>query len=396
MKPRLFPTIIFLLLLLFFLPVPALAAEKKCETKKEAAAYLRDQMLQREQTITFLIKASEIEDINNDIEEIRDLAYAYDRSIPEAGDYLALVANCVPKDSSTEKEDNYVWYQMYATYATTKEQEDFMKSEISKRIKSLNLSGKTGFARTWTIYDYMAKTVTYSGNKQGDADGLYDTPYTVLNYKALGLRNPQCRCRGFAGLLYRMLLEAGIDCRIIKGTVPVQSGGEDKHCWNTVKYGGVWFSCDVTEDSHHPEEPICFMVPGSSSSNDSFSSFKSYKRDEEYTKGFYSTHPMSTKRVISPGLSIKMKKKVISYRTLKKKKITVNPIKSLSCMTSVTFKPLNLKANKGLRINRSSGRITVRKKTGKGLYRLKVKIIAKPKYGYKKVVLEKVIKIRVR
>lgn len=55
-------------------------------------------------------------------------------------------------------------------------------------------------------------------------------------------------CQGYALLAYRMLKDAGIDVRIVEGTV---SSGS--HVWNMVRLGSEWYHLDVTWDDPVPD-----------------------------------------------------------------------------------------------------------------------------------------------
>ena len=89
-----------------------------------------------------------------------------------------------------------------------------------------------------TIYAYVCDHVTY------DYDNLNDDSY-LLKYTAYAaLVNGTAVCQGYAALLYRLMLEAGIDCRMVSG----KSHGEG-HGWNIVQMGARWFFMDSTWDA---------------------------------------------------------------------------------------------------------------------------------------------------
>lgn len=384
--------IIPILLLLLF-PSTVFAADVKFQTKKEAAEYIREQMIDRSDSVSFLIKSSEMHSAATDMNDIMDLAYTYDPVLKGSGDYLELVSKWKLISPDSIHEEGYVAKKLRIVYFTDKEQEALIQRGIKDTLKSLNLTGKTDLVKIQTIYNYIIKNVKYTNkNRVGEKD-LYDTPYTVLNYKALNLNTPQCRCEGFAGLLYRMLKESGINCRILQGEIPVSIKERDGHSWNIIKYNGYWYSCDATRDRLYHKIPRYFMVPGKSCNNASYSSFAAYTRDDSYTGNFYKRFPMAINPVLDPGLSVKTTSKKIACRTLKKKPFSFRAFNP--CKTAVTYKLLNPKTNKSIKINKSTGKITVKKGTKKGTYHLKIKAISKKIYGYKKICLQKNIKIKV-
>ena len=57
------------------------------------------------------------------------------------------------------------------------------------------------------------------------------------------LINRSSVCQGYALITYKMMKEAGIDCRIVTG-----EGKGVSHAWNIVKLDGLWYNIDCTWD----------------------------------------------------------------------------------------------------------------------------------------------------
>ena len=102
-----------------------------------------------------------------------------------------------------------------------------------------------------------------------------------MQYTAYGaLIDKTSVCQGYAVLLYRMLLEAGIDCRVISGY-----GNGGGHAWNIVRLNGKYYNVDATWDASWPGSPF-FMK--------SDKDFSDHMRDMEYaSETFYAQYPMS-------------------------------------------------------------------------------------------------------
>ena len=60
--------------------------------------------------------------------------------------------------------------------------------------------------------------------------------------------NGHAVCQGYSNALYRMLLEAGVDNRIIFGEGVDNSGARMAHTWNIVDLYGKYYYVDVTWD----------------------------------------------------------------------------------------------------------------------------------------------------
>ncbi|MDO5702672.1 MAG: transglutaminase domain-containing protein, partial [Lachnospiraceae bacterium] len=163
---------------------------------------------------------------------------------PTEGDYLFFQFGSASYTSSYLIEGmSYtaqITINMY--YYTNASQEAAVTKRVSSVLSGLNLSGKSTYAKVRAIYDYVCSNVRY------DYTHLNDPNY-LLQFTAYGaLINGTAVCQGYAVLLYRMLLEAGIDCRVIQG-VGGTDGYTERHAWNIIKIGSLYYCADATWDS---------------------------------------------------------------------------------------------------------------------------------------------------
>lgn len=118
-------------------------------------------------------------------------------------------------------------------------EDSFQLAEVNRKVKEilnrLDLDGKSKYRKIKMIHDYVVKYLTYSHN------GSY--PYTA--YGAVTDRNVVCQ--GYAQLTYKLLTEAGIQCRSVIGK-SYSDGKIDDHVWNVVKLKGKWYYLDTTWD----------------------------------------------------------------------------------------------------------------------------------------------------
>ena len=143
------------ILLLFLFPSTVFAANVKFETKKEAAEYIREQMIDRSDTVSFLIKSSEMQSTAADMNDIMDLAETYDPALEGSGDYLELVSKWKLISPDSAHEEDYVAKKLKIEYFTDKEQEAVIQKGIKDTLKSLNLTGKTELVKIHMIYKYQ-------------------------------------------------------------------------------------------------------------------------------------------------------------------------------------------------------------------------------------------------
>lgn len=115
-------------------------------------------------------------------------------------------------------------------YNETKEQTEIVDKNIKSALKVLNIENGTDYEKIKAIHNYIIKNATYDVSVEKNS--AYDN-----------LINRSSVCQGYALLTYKMMKEAGIDCRIITG-----EGKGVSHAWNIVKLDGSWYNIDCTWD----------------------------------------------------------------------------------------------------------------------------------------------------
>ena len=193
-------------------------------SKEEAVNYLREMIKRRVVEVTFFYDGDwAIDEIGKEVFE--------HTGRPDEGDYL--LWNCggyiTSMDSGTGKRRIAFRFDYY----TDAEQEKTVETEISRALSSLGVYSKSQPEKVRLIHDWIADRVEYDF---GSNDGMEYTTYSaIVRGKAV--------CQGYATLLYRMLLTAGVDNRVITGV-----GNGDLHAWNIIRLGDKYFNTDVTWD----------------------------------------------------------------------------------------------------------------------------------------------------
>ena len=169
-------------------------------------------------------------------------------------------------------------------YYTTAAQEAVMDAAVKNLLPSLKNAGADAYSRTKAAYGYLTKNVAF--DMRGYTNPNYLTMYT--GYAALV--DKKAVCQGYSVALYRLLLEMGIDCRVIGGT-GVSGSETEEHAWNIVRLGNKYFNVDATWDAGKAQTKYQWFLKG-----DTAGEFGSWHvRDKEYKTGvFYSAYPMST------------------------------------------------------------------------------------------------------
>ena len=176
--------------------------------------------------------------------------------VSDEGDYLessytsySANANCTKAyfDFDTQKynaDEVYYCYEITisATYNSTAAEEQALTSKLKTVYSQLGLSSMSAKEKVKAIHDYIKDNVEYDYESLLTKDPLGD--YSAHSaYSALV--KGKAVCSGYAQLFYRMLLDNGIDCRIVTGQT--LSGEEmGNHAWNLLKLDGEYYYTDVT------------------------------------------------------------------------------------------------------------------------------------------------------
>lgn len=117
-------------------------------------------------------------------------------------------------------------------YRTTDEQEDYVESHLQSIVYNLIDPRMNEIERVTAINDYIVKLYNYDDTLKSD------NVYTALTTKAT-------TCQGYAMTAYKMFRYAGIETRLVSGTMKGIA-----HGWNMVKIAGDWYHIDVTNNDN--------------------------------------------------------------------------------------------------------------------------------------------------
>ncbi|MCD7845398.1 MAG: dockerin type I domain-containing protein [Oscillospiraceae bacterium] len=240
-------------------------------TESEAADTLREGLEARDETITVYIAADYYaKSMTSSV-----FAEAIEHTgVSTQGDYLKwqYAGYNVSIRYTSESSVYYITITYTVTYYTTAAQEAELTAALEDVMDSLELDSKSEIEKVCAIYEYICENVTY------DYDTLYDNSYKLKYTAYAALTNGTAVCQGYALLLYRMMLEAGIDARLI-------AGNSTTHGWNIVELDDLYYNVDSTWDAGKTTYDYFLLC------NDNFTS---HTRDEEYdTTAFNTTYPMA-------------------------------------------------------------------------------------------------------
>lgn len=174
----------------------------------------------------------------------------------------------------------YLTFYYLMTYYTDAAQEQELTQTINAFIDAKINDGMSDYEKFCVIYDWICDNVVY------DYENLEDESYKLKYTAYAAMIDKTAVCQGYANLLYRMLLEVGIDNRIISGT---GNGGD--HGWNIVKLSGQYYDVDATWDAswHQAGAEYQWCLKNEAEFG------QDHIRNEEYsTTEFNAQYPMAT------------------------------------------------------------------------------------------------------
>jgi len=196
---------------------------------------------------------------------------------PKEGDYIRMnMSGCrYSCDYYVENGSYYVTYTATPNWLSTAAQEAEVDAAVEELLAQLDLYGLPEYEKIVGVYDYITEYVQY------DFDN-YDDPAYMLKYSTYAaMIHKVAVCQGYASLLYRLLLEVGVDCRCIIGTADNES-----HAWNIIQLEGAYYNADPTWDRDlkgHYRNFLC-----------NESNFGDHRRDSKYnTTAFHAAYPMA-------------------------------------------------------------------------------------------------------
>lgn len=120
-------------------------------------------------------------------------------------------------------------------YRETLEETAYVNRQTGEILDELITSSMNDHQKVKMIHDWIVRTLQY------DTDYERYTAYSALT-------DGKAVCQGYTLLAYKLLQKAGIENKIVEGTV-----NTGDHAWNLVRLDGVWYHLDTTWDDPLPD-----------------------------------------------------------------------------------------------------------------------------------------------
>ena len=245
---------------------------------EDAALYLREEMVQRKETISLTFIGSHL--TTSEIVEIYNQAIAH-TGVSYEGDYIKsnMINSSYTYSYNTVDEENITTVNFSFTWLSNYEMEEEVTARIDEILAELNLWDMTDYEKIKGVYDYICTYVHYDLDHDDEIESQVHNNYVHSTHSAV-IANLTV-CQGFSSMLYRMLLEVGVDCRYITGY-----SNSEKHAWNIVRIDDLYYNVDATFDRGLTVYYRYFLCTEYN--------FINHNRDSQYTTSeFNSSYPMS-------------------------------------------------------------------------------------------------------
>ena len=250
------------------------------EDENDAADELREAMKERRSNSAVGIKGkTDQEGIKQIIGRLIDKATEHTGK-PDEGDYILFQYSSYKGKASTQISgvSPVVDTEYDLTYYDNAEQEAEVDKKVEEIMENLDLANKMDYEKVSAIHDYICDNVEYEAAV--DDNDIKRTAYGALI-------EGRAVCQGYSVCLYRLLLEAGIDNRIIFGEGISPDGTTGAHTWNIVELYGKYYYMDITWDDAIGKHDY-FLVPAGAGFEDE------HKADSKYREeSFMERYPMA-------------------------------------------------------------------------------------------------------
>jgi uncharacterized protein YjdB len=158
------------------------------------------------------------------------------------------------------------------TYYTTAAQEQSVTAKVNQISSNLGLARKGEYDKIVSVYQYVCNNVRYN---YGSSNMKYTCYAAAVDNSAV--------CQGYALLVYRLLNDAGVGCRMLAGNT---SNGQ--HGWNIARVNGLYYNLDTTWDAGKSSNQYTYFMK-------SDADFVNHNRWSQYTgSDFYRQFPMAS------------------------------------------------------------------------------------------------------
>ncbi len=254
---------------------------------EEAVSILRENMESRNEEFSVTVPYSAF-DREVTMEELVGDALA-ETGKSTQGDYIRWSLQHFHCQAKLDTAKRTCEFTFTISYNTSAEEEEILDAKVSEIERQLNTAGLDNYGKIKAVFDYLVNNVSYIS--PGDDFKVFSAYGAAVEGNAV--------CQGYAQLMYRLLMDMDVPCRIISGT-----GNDSNHAWNIAEADGKFYYLDSTWDSSAAAEEYLFFMRGTDDF-DELAGENSHTADEKPRSGLYddffseefmSTYPVANVR----------------------------------------------------------------------------------------------------
>lgn len=221
-------------------------ANDSVATKDEFIQIVYEKMARQEETIVVNYKGSDYKEIHEQFLDkiLTEDIYTIDRkNTSDDADYMVYNLEKIEIHTRTELIGN-AKFTLNLVWKENKKQVKQVNKKVKQIVKELNLDKDSNYIKVKKIHDYIIDHVSYDNSL---------TSFTTYD----ALFKEKATCQGYMLLVYKLVTEAGIDCKCIDGE-GISQDTTESHGWNIIKLGDKWYNMDATWD-----DPVVYREDGS-------------------------------------------------------------------------------------------------------------------------------------
>lgn len=247
-------------------------AQHRYDTVSDAAAAIRAKLCAHEEEFNIPVTL-DMASTNEKIDSIIAAVFIETDS-PEEGDYLRYSLDEYRYSTSPDWFSDLTVINFTWKYNTTAEQEKLLDSKVKSILDKLNVYNASDYEKIYAVYNYVVKNTSYS--KEYTDNTIFSAYSAAINGHAV--------CQGYSQLIYRLLRELKVSCRIIPG-----ASGDVNHAWNIAAIGDTYYFLDATWESQLKSKRYVFFLRG----YDDFDTLADIDNKHSFTPASHNPSPLS-------------------------------------------------------------------------------------------------------
>ena len=213
---------------------------------EDAAADLRDHLRNRQENFAVTVEYGLVT-TKEYINSIMNLAIA-ETSSPKEGDYIRFNLQGISYSTSDNSTANGMNINFNISYNASYAEEKLVDQAVSDLSAKLGLPHLNDYEKCCAVTQWVRSNVTYVENSTERS--LFSAYGAIVNREAV--------CQGISVMVYRLLRENNVKCRVVPG-----KGNGGNHAWNMVCIDGNWVYLDATWDALTGRSDYIFFLRGS-------------------------------------------------------------------------------------------------------------------------------------